>query len=377
MNELKRIWQGSIPFITGLAGGINSKFPGKLPFSLAVERNTGRMLRISDPFVESAIASAYSAGSHVGNAMDDTPLGRPYCDDLLAFIQAASITLKGSRVLEIGCGRGYLLKRLGELGADAMGVEPGKVYESHWARHGVRVVRSFFPAPEIAGPFDLVVAYGVLEHVHEPRALIRQALATAPGGCALFTVPNCEEAIATGDPSMLIHEHISYFTRDSLVAVAQQAGAEIVSIAKSSYGGSIHVLLRNKSTSKTSSVPGARVVEQGLRYGERINQLKLEIAERIKRAGGSIGVIVPARALNLLPEDFNGRFYDDDPELIGNRLGDFFPFVEPIENINHHSHDEIWICSHSFFEPIQARLLNWGIGMHKIVSLSSLLKKTN
>lgn len=63
----------------------------------------------------------------------------------------------GSRVLDVGCGDGGLVNRLGELGFDALGVDPAAPAHPRLIREPVEHVRRL-------GAFDAVIAVMVLHH---------------------------------------------------------------------------------------------------------------------------------------------------------------------------------------------------------------------
>jgi SAM-dependent methyltransferase len=63
----------------------------------------------------------------------------------------------GSRVLDVGCGDGGLVSRLGELGFDALGVDPVAPFHPRLIRGPVEHVRGI-------GAFDAVIAVMALHH---------------------------------------------------------------------------------------------------------------------------------------------------------------------------------------------------------------------
>jgi SAM-dependent methyltransferase len=62
-----------------------------------------------------------------------------------------------SRVLDVGCGDGGLVSRLGELGFDALGVDPAAPFHPRLIREPVEHVRGI-------GAFDAVIAVMALHH---------------------------------------------------------------------------------------------------------------------------------------------------------------------------------------------------------------------
>ena len=141
----------------------------------------------------------------------------------------------GARVLDVGAGNGYFvfLARK-EFGLHADGVEISEA-EIAFAREkfGVRLLKQ--PLSELAGGYDVVTSFNVLEHVKEPWRLLREMAETsAPDGVLVLTTPNpgCVHRRMKGlrrwgmvDPP----HHINLFPRAALAHLLREA--EFVPVA--------------------------------------------------------------------------------------------------------------------------------------------------
>ena len=104
--------------------------------------------------------------------------------------------VRGRRVLDAGCGNGYLSRMLADRGALVTGVEPGRsqfdyvVALEESAPRGIRFVRADLCAmPDLGGPFDAVVASMVLPTIPDWTGAMRACVAALrPGGVFVFTV---------------------------------------------------------------------------------------------------------------------------------------------------------------------------------------------
>jgi SAM-dependent methyltransferase len=103
--------------------------------------------------------------------------------------------LTGLRVLDAGCGNGYLSRMLAERGAEVVGVEPGQslfdfAVEQETAQpQGIRYVQADLCAlPDLGAPFDAVVASMVLPAIPDWTGAMRACVhALRPGGLFIFS----------------------------------------------------------------------------------------------------------------------------------------------------------------------------------------------
>ena len=138
-------------------------------------------------------------------------------------------SLTGGKLLEIGCGYGYLLdeaKGLFELrvGTDfsAKAVQQAKTRADLVYCGGIEQI----PKKE---KFDLIVATQVIEHVYQPRSLIEQITQhLQPGGVAVIATPDMGSfwryLMGHKWPSFKLPEHILYFDRRSLSQLMVEVG---------------------------------------------------------------------------------------------------------------------------------------------------------
>jgi 2-polyprenyl-3-methyl-5-hydroxy-6-metoxy-1,4-benzoquinol methylase len=113
-------------------------------------------------------------------------------------VQVVRDWLPGARVLDLGCGAGRLSLMCRALGAETHGVDFSETaialakLASEVTRTGpitftVETAESFVPRQ----PFDIIILVGVLEHVPDPAATLRQMRSwLAPGGRVVISCPN-------------------------------------------------------------------------------------------------------------------------------------------------------------------------------------------
>lgn len=330
--------------------------PDTLPFRLVVDQTTGLISQERHARVEECLDHAYRAGSLLGPAMDESDLGRSYATDFVRFIGGALGVLDGRALLEIGSGRGYLLKLLGEAGASAVGIEPGLANCEYARRFNVNVVRGVFPENAPTGHFDAILAYAVLEHIADPLRFLEQIRVALPkGGKVILSVPDCEHHIELGDSSMLFHEHFSYFDRKSLATLLVKAGFKGVHVETAGFGGALYAVGTAAEIADEIEVDRYDVAALTALFKGSQDRIREKLA-KASAEGRSVGAYCPLRIVPYLTRQSTIRFFDDDPEL----LGRFYPpFCAPIESRHQLLEapvDELWIMSRTFGPRLKSQL---------------------
>lgn len=394
MSEVSLLWDiPQMPFMyTPLKQPTNGgNLPDRLGFSLGIEENTGRLMQLPKKEVSEALMEAYKRGSMISGQMDDAGIGRTYTDAFLDFVSAPTVmpNLNKKRVLEIGCGTGYLLYRIKELGAEVLGIEPGEHGQDKYEKMGVPILRAFFPSDQVTGTFDLIIIYGVLEHVEDPAgfmATLNDSLSDS--GKVAIAVPDCEPYIKSGDVSMLIHEHWSYFTAETLRNTIASGGYGDISISHSEFGGFLYAVVGKKKGTPPVLSEIKKHKESARDFVDRATISNTRIAKYVHSVcnqGNKLGIYVPTRAINALimenvPLD-HCRFFDDNPLLYGTYYPGISQSIENKKDLMEKPVDQLLVMSHSFGDQIIAQLMpllgdqTAFIGIEELLSTEELEEK--
>ena len=350
----------NIPYLLGVQDTPNNSqgFPNIVEFKLNICNDTGRFYQTPSQNVDNLNQMAYSLGSLLGTAMDDTVLGFRYAANFHEFI-ANNLELQNKTALEIGCGRGFLLKLLKKNKCIAEGIEPGSQNSKFWKKYNVNVVNKSFPSEGITKKYDIIIGFLLLEHIKNIKEFFFQLKSIKkPGACIVLAVPDCEKYIDSGDIGMLIHQHYHYFTKKSLKSTLLYYGYKIKITKKSNCGGLVyviaeesdtcsHALLTSKNDESFSSFNRA--------YNEFLDRLKTIFNNKL-----SLGIYCPARIINVFSQldcYSSLRFFDDDRELHRRYYPNFDYPVESFDDLKLNPTDKILIASRTFKEMIFEKIM--------------------
>jgi SAM-dependent methyltransferase len=154
----------------------------------------------------------------------------------------------GARVLEVGCGRGILLKELAARGCAVAGVEPSRPASAAARRDGLDVLTGYFPHPGLALPYDAVVLSQVLEHMPRPLDALRDVARTAPGGWLLLVQTSFRGLIPRLRPrrwyAWVPEQHFWHFTPRGLTTLVRTVGGAVAEVQYSRLDHPDNVLTR-------------------------------------------------------------------------------------------------------------------------------------
>ncbi len=136
--------------------------------------------------------------------------------------------LRDPRVLDVGCGDGYVISELQRrLGLGQVVAQDAHFTDEHlreFARPGATFARELGDIPFRA---DLVLLLDVLEHLEDPGALLRELIEkrVVAGGHFLITVPAFPALFTQHD---VLLRHFRRYTRRDLEREVRDAGLELM-----------------------------------------------------------------------------------------------------------------------------------------------------
>jgi SAM-dependent methyltransferase len=152
------------------------------------------------------------------------------------------------RILEIGCGRGLLLRHLAQLGHECHGIERSALAARRAAQsEELRVYTQPLEKCHFADEyFDVVILWHVLEHLDHPQATLAQiSRLLKPGGLLCLEVPNLSslQSCSTGKNwfHLDVEHHLYHFSLNGLHQLLLSTGFNVeetttLSVEQGPYG---------------------------------------------------------------------------------------------------------------------------------------------
>ena len=335
----------------------NGPFPECFPFTLSKNEVTGLPHQeVSSELVE-VLDRVYSEGTMmIGSMHPDDSIGMGHAADCLSFTLLHIGSVEGMRILEIGCGLGHVLSELSSRGGECVGLEPGEQINEVEDKR-IEKIQDFFPSPQILGrQFDLVTSFNVIEHVQKVKEMfqaVHECLVSS--GDFIFCVPNCGPYLENGDISILLHEHINYFSEQNITQFLRTCGFAPVTVEVSANQSLLLVHAKKSVPQISQSQPQSFDLKQ---FSNAMQSLLLKLEYCLKKFDDEqIAVYCPNRALNNLCQlgRKNIRIVDDTPNLLGRHFPYFSRSVENFESLCADPPKIIIIFSYTYAELLKNR----------------------
>lgn len=337
----------------------NGGFPDLYPFKLKLADSYGIPTQESNEELKQTLQRIYSEGVMMIGSMDEGDLaGNIHATDAITFTCDSLSDMRGKRILEIGCGRGVILNQLASRGANCVGLEPGQQIR-HAKGDGIRLINDFFPSPNLAREkFDAITSYNVIEHIEHLESFLESVNESlVEDGDFIFCVPNCGPYLASGDVSILLHEHFNYFSKTNIIRVLQVSGfsLERVDVSRNTALLLVHAKKSGSSGNAQSRIGQSNELDSFINAMQGVKS-RLE-SSMSKFSDDEIAVYCPNRALNVMCQIGRQmvRIVEDTPAAKGR----YYPYFRlPVENFSGLSEcppKAVYVFSYTHGDLLRAR----------------------
>lgn len=197
-------------------------------------------------------------------------------DFFLDFVN--NILKKGNlrTIIEIGCNDLYVLKKLRGKARILYGIDPilKGIEDSHKDKK-IKIIGDFFENLDLSSfgsRVDAVLSSHTLEHVEDPKGMIQGLLNLCTNEAILFfQFPGLETLISGAHFDQVFHQHLNYFSLQSVLYLLDEVGAELIEFKLNPYHwGALMIAFRKK--------PGASKLNR--RFKEEAQGLSRGIIEK-------------------------------------------------------------------------------------------------
>jgi hypothetical protein len=199
-------------------------------------------------------------------------------------------------VVELGSNDGYLLQHFVSKGIPVLGIDPAQNVDETAIARGVPTLPEFF---------RLELAQRLVDDGYRPRLVLgNNVLAQVPdiddfaagvkallaaGGTATFEFPHLARLIERLEYDTIYHEHLSYFSLHSILAIFDSVGLRLVDVDElPSHGGSLRVYLRHVEENAVPSSSVVRALAAEDAQGMRDPEVYLRFAEGVEESKRSL-----------------------------------------------------------------------------------------
>jgi len=212
---------------------LSSYYPPGRYYSLSGERG---FAAFQDHPLRARALALLSAGSLFGRRRGETAV-RPSLEWVARMLEGAPSPSFTTRILDVGCGEGFLLKELAALGfRRLMGVDPYLAASGQPHPSVTLHACSLSALPAADARFDIILFHHSLEHIAEQEDTLRAVRERlAPGGVCHIEVPvaGCEawEEYGTDWAELDAPRHLYLHTERSLRHLAARCGLQVAGVS--------------------------------------------------------------------------------------------------------------------------------------------------
>jgi len=259
------------------------------------------------------------------------------------FTESRKIT-KSSRILEIGCNDGPLLKSLTNHGYQPVGIDPARNIVERAKEKGLNVICDYFNLNsvihnELESSFDVVISCNSFAHISNIDEIAESVAKTlTQDGIFIVEVQSLQDLVETRAYDFVYHEHKYYYSLFSLSALMKRHGMFLIdALHINTHGGSIRYVFSKKELLQTQELTELIHKERSIDlsvhaiadsiqfFMHELNKLKHFLQEAVRRGEICVGIGASGRAnmilnyLQLGPEILS-EVFDESSERINREM---------------------------------------------------------
>ena len=269
--------------------------------------------------------------------------------------------LNGRDLLEIGSNNFSNLSEFTKISDNVTGIS----LESHAQQYGnVNLIQGSFDTFDFDRNYSMIISRFVLEHVINLRSHLAKAYEILNiSGHLLVQVPNPDKMFANNVFNVLAHEHLHYFTENSLKTLFSLNGFEIIEFLN---GDSLLIfakksgLTENKSVKKNPKISSIQTLFNTDKFktiGNFINS-ELNSNRKVIVYGAGLNLIGMFLANPLLSTNRNLLIVDDNDLIIGKSMPNSNIVIQQLDKIQIDKNSIIVLIANTAYQSLILEKLN-------------------
>ena len=279
--------------------------------------------------------------------------------------------LNSFRFIEVGCGDGSFLEHASTYFKEVVGIEPSRKFWDLCQAKNLDVINDYLTSDNLLTnrKFDAFASRQVFEHLENPKdTLIGLRKILNDDAIGFIEVPNGYKALKNGNFYEFFPDHINYFSLNSLSALVNDVGFNIIESKQSFNSDYLEIWIQNS--------PAIDIENQQFDRTKLKIDIALQNYTNVRRSGRkSVFFGCGAKAISLVTS--NSEFFTDNFEFAidsdPNKIGKFIPNTAiEILSINDprlRDYEEILILALSYQNEINNLIQEKLVGVHSIYSM--------
>ena len=196
---------------------------------------------------------------------------------------------KGDVILDIGANDGTLLKYFKEDGIVTIGCEPAKNLKDELKKNCKYVINDFWHSkhltkiPKKHQKLKVVSAIGMFYDLEDPSEFIKHAAdALDDDGIFVAQLMCSHSMFKTNDLGNICHEHLEYYSYDSLKYLFEKNGLKIFKMSENKINGGSYRIYCKKNLEKSIKYKENSSYKEIIKFIKRVKKNKIETLNFIK-----------------------------------------------------------------------------------------------
>ena len=163
-------------------------------------------------------------------------------------------------VLDIACNDGTQLDKFKVKGWTTFGVDPAQNLAQQTINKGHKIVVGFWGDDSVLNQFlklsfDLIIAQNVFAHVPNPKLFLDHCYQIMSDDTILCIQTSQAEILQHGEFDTIYHEHLSFFTVNSMKTLAERCNLKLTDVEKVAIHGISYLFTLAKQSSEIATKP--------------------------------------------------------------------------------------------------------------------------